>query len=558
MATYTFSKLTNNQKITLASSDVLAFDGGISAGDVAIDRSVSYTTFFTAGGKTIEVPGSFWTFGKSNFSFDGGGQFIFGDGTTDLSPDATAQKITGTTGNDYLYGSTGADTLSGGAGDDQIYCGPLLDAARDVVSYRSSTAGITVTFYSEHNGGEVSSDGLGGKDTIVYVDDLWGTDYTDSLTLNGGALEEFKLYGGDDDLYLGGGTVATVDGGSGTDTLRFAWSISSLNSGASGGAVTVNLGTGTAKDVWQNTLHLSNIENASGTMYADTLTGSTASNSLKGNPGNDTLNGGSGDDTLAGGADNDSLVGGTGTDTAVFTGSSTNYTIVANADGSTTVTGIDNVGFSYYFTEEGSDTLTGIERLQFDNGEIVTITSTDSSDEATGSTGSTGSADSSTEVNAMPGTAGNDKLTGTSGNDELSGLAGNDQLSGGAGDDVLIGGEGIDKLAGGTGADAFVFDNYSGSGASAADKIADFKISEGDTFVFDTTVFTALAGGISADNVVIGAKVKASQTDDYLIFVTKGGKLYYDADGSGSGAAVQIAGIKGSFSGIDATSFDIQ
>jgi hypothetical protein len=35
-------------------------------------------------------------------------------------------------------------------------------------------------------------------------------------------------------------------------------------------------------------------------------------------------------------------------------------------------------------------------------------------------------------------------------------------------------------------------------------------------------------------------------------------KLYYDADGSGSGAAVLIAGVKGSFASIDYTSFMIE
>jgi serralysin len=155
------------------------------------------------------------------------------------------------------------------------------------------------------------------------------------------------------------------------------------------------------------------------------------------------------------------------------------------------------------------------------------------------------------------GDGGNNKLTGTTANDQMFGYAGNDKLNGGDGDDILIGGEGIDMLTGGSGADAFVFDNFSSSGASAADKITDFKVSEGDKFSFDTSIFTSLAGGIAAGNVVIAAKVKASEADDFILMTTKG-KLYYDADGSGSGAAVLIAGVKGSFTSIDFTSFVIE
>lgn len=134
--------------------------------------------------------------------------------------------------------------------------------------------------------------------------------------------------------------------------------------------------------------------------------------------------------------------------------------------------------------------------------------------------------------------------TGTSSNDKLIGTSGNDTLNGGAG---------VDKMTGNAGADSFVFDNIAVGGA---DKITDFKLTDGDVFVFDVDVFTSLAGGLAAENVVISAKPKAVDENDYLLFSTKG-KLYYDADGSGSGAAVLIAGVKGSFSGIDYQSFQI-
>lgn len=192
------------------------------------------------------------------------------------------------------------------------------------------------------------------------------------------------------------------------------------------------------------------------------------------------------------------------------------------------------------FHVTSSITLTNVELIKFEDEEIqISATSDSGTDTGTGS-----------------GSSKPDKLSGDASNDVLFGYGGNDKLNGAAGDDRLIGGEGIDKLTGGTGADVFVFDNLSSSGASAADKITDFKVSEGDTFAFDASVFISLAGGITADNIVIAAKVKAMDPDDFILMTTKG-KLYYDVDGSGSSAAVLIAGVKGSFSGIDYTSFVI-
>lgn len=517
MATYTFSALSNNQTLSFSSSDTLVFDGGIAAADVSIDRSVSNTTYFTANDKRIEISGNFWALATESFSFSGGGQFIFGDGTASTTADATGRKMNGTSGDDWLYGSSGADTFVGGAGDDQIYCSALPDSAHDTVSYRSSTAGIAVEFYTEHNDGNVTSDGLGGVDLIRYVDALWGSDYADALTLTFGEFGEFKLYAGDDDVYLASGGVDTLDGGSGTDTLRFAWSISDAALGT-GGAVNVNLATGSAKDAFGRSMKIVAFENVKGTDYGDTLTGNNSDNTLTGHAGNDTLSGGG------------------GTDTAVYSGSRSSYTITANGDGTTTVSGTD-----------GTDTLTGIETLQFDGGETVTLATDSGTPDAGG--------DSGASAGTVTGTDGNNKLTGTADNDTIEGLAGNDQISGGAGDDIIVGGAGVDKLTGGGGADAFVFD-YLASGN--ADKILDFDLDEGDSLVFDTAVFTALAGGIAAGNVLVSTKARAVDADDYLIFVSKGGKLYYDADGSGAGAAIQIAGIKGSFADIDYSSFAIQ
>lgn len=139
----------------------------------------------------------------------------------------------------------------------------------------------------------------------------------------------------------------------------------------------------------------------------------------------------------------------------------------------------------------------------------------------------------------MLGMAGNDSLTGASGNDTLDGGDGKDTLVAGEGDDSLMGGAGVDKLTGGGGADTFFFANLE---KSAVDSITDFT--ESDSLVFDTSAFDKLANA-TADNLAYGTK--ATAPGHYLIFNATTGKLYYDADGSGTDSkAIQIAGIKGS------------
>src|SRR5262249_53762733 len=60
------------------------------------------------------------------------------------------------------------------------------------------------------------------------------------------------------------------------------------------------------------------VENAMGSAFDDSLTGSDIANRLDGGAGNDVLNGRGGDDTLIGGAGADHLVGGTRVYTADY------------------------------------------------------------------------------------------------------------------------------------------------------------------------------------------------------------------------------------------------
>jgi Ca2+-binding RTX toxin-like protein len=134
------------------------------------------------------------------------------------------------------------------------------------------------------------------------------------------------------------------------------------------------------------------------------------------------------------------------------------------------------------------------------------------------------------------------------GADSLSGGAGNDELSGGSGDDTLDGGAGLETLVGGEGADWFIF--RSTPGVSNVDTIKDFATGT-DKIVLSAKVFTKFTGSsagiaITAGNLVVGAgaTAKASDANDYLIYDTTSDLLYYDADGSGSGAPLAFIKIE--------------
>ena len=78
------------------------------------------------------------------------------------------------------------------------------------------------------------------------------------------------------------------------------------------------------------------------------------------------ISGTTGDDTLHSTPENDQILGDTGTDTAVFTGAATDYTIHRNADGTLTVIDSRSSGVT-----DGTDTLTSVESLQFADGTLA-------------------------------------------------------------------------------------------------------------------------------------------------------------------------------------------
>ena len=110
----------------------------------------------------------------------------------------------------------------------------------------------------------------------------------------------------------------------------------------------------------------------------------------------------------------------------------------------------------------------------------------------------------------------------------------------------LEGGTGNDTLTGGAGADLFAFTTLP-SATTNLDTITDFAIGV-DKIQLENAIFTALTatGALGATMLRSGAGISAAaDSDDYLIYNTSTGALYYDADGNGAGAAVQFAVLTG-------------
>lgn len=234
-----------------------------------------------------------------------------------------------------------------------------------------------------------------------------------------------------------------------------------------------------------------------GTAGADTITGFATNDTINGLGGNDTLNGSGGNDTVYGGDGDDSLNGGTGTDLLLGESGNDTYTV-------------DNVGDNV--TESvnaGTDKIySSVTYTISANVENLTLTGT----------------------LAINGT-GNDL------NNTITGNSAVNQLNGGAGDDTLDGKLGNDTLTGGTGIDSF---NLTTSGN--IDTITDFIVVD-DTIRLENSVFTKLTatGTLAASRFKIGTQ--AMDADDYIIYNNATGALYYDSNGNGAGATVQIATI---------------
>jgi Ca2+-binding RTX toxin-like protein len=239
-------------------------------------------------------------------------------------------------------------------------------------------------------------------------------------------------------------------------------------------------------------------------------------------------------------------------------GDQLSYELIGNAEGRFKLVGTDLLvddGFRLDHEQASSHQVT--VRVRDTAGHVVDQTLTvgvaDWISESTGG---------STANDVFKGGRGNDVLSGGLGNDRLFGGIDNDTLRGDAGNDVLGGGEGKDKLYGlkGSGSrDAFLFDTKLTSKSVAnkhKDTVYDFG-SRFDSIYLDDAAFTNATiarqlknKGASLDKPFkmkagfFKVGTKATDRDDFFIYNDRNKKLYWDVDGSGRKAMVEIATFK--------------
>ncbi|CAN5490331.1 hypothetical protein BH10PSE7_BH10PSE7_33250 [soil metagenome] len=128
-------------------------------------------------------------------------------------------------------------------------------------------------------------------------------------------------------------------------------------------------------------------------------------------------------------------------------------------------------------------------------------------------------------------------------------LVGNEiaqEIVGGAALDRIGGRGGNDSLTGGMNNDVFYFATTPNASTNL-DTITDFAnvVGNNDLIAMENAIFTGLTatGTLAASLFNANAAGTATETDDRVIFETDTGKVFYDADGSNAGAAVQFATI---------------
>jgi Ca2+-binding RTX toxin-like protein len=447
-------------------------------------------------------------------------------------------------------------------GDSQItfdsYNNPFLITSSQ--QYRTGQTKVSVTplLFPERNINET----LYGSSTADIIfgyagdDTIYGLNGDDSL--RGDAGNDVVFGGSGNDILSGGFGNDTLNGGGDSDTVDYSGVTTGFSVTLSGGSASVVISK-TETDT------LISIENLIGGSGNDTLIGDANDNTLKGAAGNDTLKGGAGNDSYyiqCGKSGNDTIVDTSGTvDSFYVAGTSQGY--ILDFDVSTdnkqlllNISQDKKVIQITTFKEDDNSAITGwdIENLVLiDSGN--TLSQVSAPPDGAGKITATGT--SANEVliglskdDALNGGDGIDYLFGGRGNDKLLGGSCDDYIHAGAGDDFISGGTGVDLLVGGLGADRFVYKNASDGG----DRIMGFSSKDADTirlnngvggFTAITTAMVTSSGFLDVTAFVSGKNATAMDANDRIIFDIGTRKLYYDADGSGSGTAVVLATLVG-------------
>lgn len=296
-----------------------------------------------------------------------------------------------------------------------------------------------------------------------------------------------------------------------------------------------------------------------GTANDDDMQGLGGNDKLSSLAGNDSLNGGFGADTMQGGLGNDTYHVDNARDMVIESStlkteidtvySEVSYSLSDNVENlvliDSAVWAVKAIGNSSNNTLQGNhlanviDGKKGMDTMIGGDGNdtYMVDSSKDIVKEVASDSIAGNDSVKSTASFLLPENVENLYLIGTSAING-TGNALKNTILGNAYNNVINGGLDKDTLTGGLGKDTFVFDTP----LKSIDKITDFKPID-DSIRLENAIFTKLK--ITADHVLDKANfVKSTSAidgNDFVIYNSKTGALFYDADGNDSGVAVQIA-----------------
>ncbi|HMI19460.1 MAG TPA: hypothetical protein VK533_07945, partial [Sphingomonas sp.] len=365
------------------------------------------------------------------------------------------ESYVGSVFNDVLIGGGQDDILDGGSGGvDDIRGG----GGDDIVSYQSSSTGVSIDLVSQQ-----SWDGT-SVDALSSIEGAWGSNLND--TIAGSARDEmFQGFDGSD----------YIDGGGGDDTISYASSTHGMRIDLTAG----NSWDGVAMDGFTS------IENVIGTSHNDVIVGSAADNVF---------------DVSAGGSDN--IDGAGGNDTLSYAGSAL-AVIVSLVDG-TTWDGAEMDGFTSIENVVGSslsDIIIG------DNGDNVLDGGTGGADNLIGGGGNDTVSyinDSNVRIDLLNQNSWDfSNVDAFSSIENAIGSRQSDVIRGSGQGDVINGWAGNDVLVGVPGQDTFEFKTSDGTGIGQ-DTIYNFDPSD-DKLAIDSTSLIGSFSDVSAHAVQVGS-----------------------------------------------------
>lgn len=402
-----------------------------------------------------------------------------------------ASVMTGTSGDDLLYGTAGSDTLSGLGGDDviyglagndQIFGGDGNDVIYDALGTNTLEGGQgNDVYYIGRGAGTNTIQGLASTTSGSDIIRLVGLLPSDMIgfQVSGSDLLIILSYSNSANIINLPGFLSTSNG---THVLEFEdgarYTANDFRNPSSTWTGTAGNDRYIASNGSNTLTALAGNDYVSGLGGNDSIFGNDGDDKLYGDDGNDGVDGGDGNDLLAGGKNDDTLIGGAGDDTldggvgndTLRGGAGNNIYIFNRGHGSDTIQ-YDSPGSpQQHLLQLGSGILASeIELTRVNDSLVIKING--ASDKITNNSffaseidfkirfadGSIWATENMKSM-VLQATDGDQTIIGYSTDDVLDAGAGNDQIQGRAGNDVLHGGVGNDILQGGLGSDVYRFD----------------------------------------------------------------------------------------------------